>query len=107
VKIGRPTMPDMTPEQFIAKWQTTDLKERAAAQSHFNDLLRPARRAEPDRPRPDVWKRGCSGWEYESRDQSLDQALDQLKRCALAPPRPPDRALHRQPDLYCLRLRRV
>jgi hypothetical protein len=28
----------MTPEQFVAKWQATDLKERAAAQSHFNDL---------------------------------------------------------------------
>jgi hypothetical protein len=28
----------MTPEQFIAKWQTAELKERAAAQSHFNDL---------------------------------------------------------------------
>jgi hypothetical protein len=28
----------MTPEQFIAKWQAADLKERAAAQSHFNDL---------------------------------------------------------------------
>ena len=30
----------MTPEQFIAKWKAADLKERAAAQSHFNDLCR-------------------------------------------------------------------
>lgn len=28
----------MTPEAFIAKWKAADLKERAAAQSHFNDL---------------------------------------------------------------------
>ena len=37
----------MTPEQFIAKWQAADLKERAAAQSHFNDL-----RALLDEPKP-------------------------------------------------------
>ena len=28
----------MTPEQFVTKWKAADLKERAAAQSHFNDL---------------------------------------------------------------------
>jgi hypothetical protein len=28
----------VTPEAFIAKWKAADLKERAAAQSHFNDL---------------------------------------------------------------------
>jgi hypothetical protein len=28
----------VTPEQFIAKWQAAELRERAAAQSHFNDL---------------------------------------------------------------------
>ncbi len=37
----------MTPEQFIAKWQTANLKERAAAQSRFNDL-----RALLDEPKP-------------------------------------------------------
>lgn len=28
----------MTPDQFIAKWQASTLTERAAAQTHFNDL---------------------------------------------------------------------
>lgn len=28
----------MTPQQFIAKWQASKLKEKAACQSHFNDL---------------------------------------------------------------------
>jgi hypothetical protein len=30
----------VTPEQFIAKWQASTLKERSAAQSHFNDLCK-------------------------------------------------------------------
>ena len=28
----------MTPQDFIAKWRLVELKERTAAQSHFNDL---------------------------------------------------------------------
>ena len=28
----------MTADQFIAKWQAADLKERAACQEHFLDL---------------------------------------------------------------------
>ena len=45
-KLGVPIASDviavrtMTPEQFIAKWKAADLKERAAAHSHFNDLCR-------------------------------------------------------------------
>lgn len=30
----------MTPTAFIAKWQNSALKERAAAQEHFLDLCR-------------------------------------------------------------------
>ena len=30
----------MTPGEFIAKWRVVELKERSAAQSHFNDLCR-------------------------------------------------------------------
>ncbi len=30
----------MTPQEFIAKWQSVELKERSASQSHFNDLCR-------------------------------------------------------------------
>ncbi len=44
--------PAMTPEQFIAKWKAADLKERAAAQSHFNDLCRLLDEPKPDRRRP-------------------------------------------------------
>jgi hypothetical protein len=95
----------MTPEQFIAKWQAADLKERAAAQSHFSDLCRLLDEPTPTDADPkgewyafekgatkttggdgwaDVWKRGCFGWEYKSRGRSLDEAIDQLKRYALA-----------------------
>lgn len=28
----------MPPQQFISKWRDTELKERSASQSHFNDL---------------------------------------------------------------------
>ena len=28
----------MTPQEFIAKWRSVELKERSASQSHFNDL---------------------------------------------------------------------
>ena len=37
----------------------------------------------------DVWKRGFFGWEYKGRGGSLDGALDQLKRYALALDNPP------------------
>ena len=30
----------MTPGAFIAKWRVSELKESAAAHSHFNDLCR-------------------------------------------------------------------
>jgi type II restriction/modification system DNA methylase subunit YeeA len=100
----------MTPEQFIAKWETAELKERAAAQSHFNDLCELLDEPKPTDADPkgewycfergatkttggegwaDVWKRGCFGWEYKGRGASLDKALDQLKRYALALENPP------------------
>jgi hypothetical protein len=30
----------VTPQEFIAKWRTVELKERSASQSHFSDLCR-------------------------------------------------------------------
>jgi hypothetical protein len=33
-------MPDMTPQQFVAKWKASTLKEKSAAQEHFIDLCR-------------------------------------------------------------------
>jgi hypothetical protein len=49
IKIGLWNSPTrtMTPEQFIAKWQTADLKERAAAQPRFNDLCDPPNEQKP------------------------------------------------------------
>jgi hypothetical protein len=100
----------VTPEQFIAKWQAADLTERAAAQSHFNDLCELLGEPKPTDADPkgewycfergatkttggegwaDVWKRGCFSWEYKSRGKSLDEAIDQLKRYALALENPP------------------
>ena len=100
----------MTPEQFVTKWKAADLKERAAAQSHFNDLCELLDEEKPTDADPkgewycfergatkttggegwaDVWKRGCFGWEYKSRGRNLDEAIDQLKRYALALENPP------------------
>jgi type II restriction/modification system DNA methylase subunit YeeA len=100
----------VTPEQFIEKWKAADLKERAAAHSHFNDLCQLLDEPTPTDADPkgewycfergatkttggegwaDVWKRGCFGWEYKSRGRSLDDAIDQLKRYALALENPP------------------
>jgi hypothetical protein len=36
----REPVPPVTPDQFIAEWKTAQLKERAAAHSHFIDLCR-------------------------------------------------------------------
>ena len=30
----------MTPQAFIKKWRTNELKERSVSQSHFNDLCK-------------------------------------------------------------------
>lgn len=100
----------MTPEQFIAKWRASELSERAAAQSHFNDLcalLEVPAPAEADsrgadytfeksvtkpggrKGRADVWKRGCFAWEYKGDARNLTQAYSQLKDYADALDNPP------------------
>jgi hypothetical protein len=87
----------MTPDQFVAKWKAANLNERAAAQSHFNDLCELLDEDKPTDADPkgewycfergatkttggegwaDVCKRGCFGWEYKSRGRNLDQAID-------------------------------
>ena len=33
-------LPTLSPQEFVAKWRKVELKERSAAQSHFNDLCR-------------------------------------------------------------------
>ncbi len=100
----------MTPDQFIAKWQASTLTERAAAQSHFNDLC-----ALLDEPTPtdadpkgehyafergasktaggegwaDVWKRGHFAWEYKGKRKDLRAAYAQLQQYAVALENPP------------------
>ena len=100
----------MTPGEFTAKWQASELKESSAAQEHFIDLCRllgeptPAeadptgerycfeRGARKDTGRDgwaDVWKRGCFAWEYKGKNADLDAAFIQLRRYALALENPP------------------
>ncbi len=90
----------MTPKQFVAKWQNSNLKESAAAQEHFIDLCRMLDERTPAEADPngawfafekgasktgggdgwaDVWKRGCFAWEYKGKGKDLGAALKQLK----------------------------
>src|SRR3954454_2668920 len=100
----------MTPEGFISKWRYADLGERQAAQSHFLDLCELLQESKPTDADPkgewycfekgatkttggegwaDVFKHGHFAWEYKGRRKTLDDALDQLKRYALALDNPP------------------
>jgi type II restriction/modification system DNA methylase subunit YeeA len=100
----------VTPDQFIAKWHASTLTERAASQSHFNDLC-----ALLDEPTPidadpkgetyafergasksaggegwaDVWKRGHFAWEYKGKRKDLRAAYAQLQQYAVALENPP------------------
>ncbi|MBK1640485.1 hypothetical protein CKO12_01040 [Chromatium okenii] len=90
----------MTPEQFIAKWHATTLKERSAAQEHFIDLChllheltpadidptgafycfeRGAKKAGGGDGWADVWKKDCFGWEYKGKRKNLAAAFKQLQ----------------------------
>ncbi|MVS97723.1 class I SAM-dependent DNA methyltransferase [Devosia marina] len=100
----------MTPEAFIAKWQNSKIKERAAAQEHFLDLCRMLGEqtpAEADRDGidygfefgatkttggrgfADVFKRGFFGMEYKGTHADLTAAFAQLQRYAVALNNPP------------------
>jgi type II restriction/modification system DNA methylase subunit YeeA len=100
----------MTPLQFVDKWRPVTLTERAAAQSHFNDLCHLFDHPTPLDDDPvgdhftfekgvkksgggdgfaDVWKRDYFAWEYKKRRRNLDEALGQLARYALALESPP------------------
>jgi type II restriction/modification system DNA methylase subunit YeeA len=95
---------------FVAKWRSADLTERAAAQSHFRDLCDLLGEEAPTDADPkgewyafekgatkttggegwaDVWKRGCFGWEYKSKGKDLKAAFAQLQRYAPALENPP------------------
>ncbi|MDE0126754.1 MAG: hypothetical protein OXN97_19485 [Bryobacterales bacterium] len=100
----------MTPNEFIAKWHASELKERSAAQEHFIDLCRLLGEPTPADADPkgdrycfergalkdsggkgwaDVWKRHCFAWEYKGKHANLDAAFDQLRQYALALENPP------------------
>jgi type II restriction/modification system DNA methylase subunit YeeA len=100
----------MTPQDFIRKWQTHALTERAAAQEHFIDLCRLFGHPTPAEDDPkgdhftfekgaaiagggdgwaDVWKKGYFAWEYKKRRRNLDEAMVQLTRYAAALEHPP------------------
>ena len=100
----------MIPNEFIAKWHASELKERSAAQEHFIDLCRLLGEPTPAEADPkgdrycfergalkdsggggwaDVWKRHCFAWEYKGKHANLDAAFDQLRQYALALENPP------------------
>ncbi|MFN4283785.1 MAG: class I SAM-dependent DNA methyltransferase [Alphaproteobacteria bacterium] len=100
----------MTPEDFIAKWRNSELKEKQAAQSHFNDLcalLEVPNPAEEDQKgtsyafekavkKPDgsqgyadVWRKDCFAWEYKGDLKNLVKAYTQIKEYADALDNPP------------------
>ena len=92
-------LPTLSPQEFVAKWRKTTLKESAAAQEHFIDLCHLVGHATPAEADPtgqsftfeagapkqrggqgwaDVWKRGYFAWEYKGKRKDLDQAYQQL-----------------------------
>ena len=100
----------MTPDEFIAKWSASELKESQASQSHFNDLCRMLGEPTPIEADPtgesycfergaqkdsggdgwaDVWKRHHFAWEYKGPHANLDTAFRQLRQYALALENPP------------------
>ena len=100
----------MTPQQFIAKWLNSPIKERAAAQEHYLDLCRLLGEQTPAEVDPtgrdygfevgaskttggngfaDVFKRGHFGWEYKGTKANLDTAFAQLQQYAVALDNPP------------------
>jgi len=98
----------MTPDQFVAKWANATLSEKAASQSHFNDLCLLLGVKNPIESDPagqdycfekpvhpiaaaskgskgdlgfvDVWKRGHFAWEYKRKGKykDLTEAYRQL-----------------------------
>lgn len=101
-------LPDLTPYEFIQKWQGSTLNERQSYQAHFADLCALVG-VEPPSPASadsycfergvaktgsrhgwaDVWRRGCFAFEYKAPDRNLDVALKQLMTYALALENPP------------------
>ncbi len=92
-------IPTISPQEFVAKWSKSTLRERAGSQEHFIDLCRLIGHPTPAEADPvgdtftfepgvekqggkkgwaDVWKRGCFGWEYKGKHDNLEKAYEQL-----------------------------
>ena len=97
-------------DTFIATWRDSSLTERAAAQSHFNQLcdllgVTPPTMADPQGEWfcfekgvkktgggdgwADVWRKDCFAWEYKGKHKDLGAALRQLQQYAPALNNPP------------------
>jgi type II restriction/modification system DNA methylase subunit YeeA len=109
--LSQPAFPAFTALQFIQKWKrASNLKERSASQSHFNDICTLIEEPSPTDADPngtwytfekgasrigtskgwaDVWKKGCFAWEYKGKHKDLGAALAQLQRYAIALDNPP------------------
>lgn len=102
--------PTISPQEFVAKWRSSQLKERSAAQSHFIDLCHLTGHPAPTDSDPagdtftfeagatkskggqgwaDVWKRGYFAWEYKGKHADLDKAYQQLLQYREALQNPP------------------
>lgn len=100
----------MSPQEFIAKWQSVTLSERSACQQHFLDLCELLNQPKPAAADPDgafytfergvsktdggngwadVWMRGHFGWEYKGKHKDLVKAYDQLLKYREALENPP------------------
>jgi hypothetical protein len=97
--MGHPERSVMTIQEFQARWRQSRLKERSAAQSHFNDLCHALHVPTPTEADPngtfytfekgaekasggdgwaDVWFRGHFAWEYKGKHADLRAAYLQL-----------------------------
>jgi len=102
--------PTMTPQEFVAKWRASTLKESSASQEHFIDLCRMLGHETPAQADcegtwftfergadkstggqgwADVWKKGFFAWEYKGKHKDLDAAYAQLLRYCDALLNPP------------------
>jgi len=102
--------PSMTPQEFVAKWRPSTLKERSGSQEHFIDLCRMLGHETPAQADSDgswftfergadkstggqgwadVWKKGYFAWEYKGKHKDLDAAYAQLLRYCDALLNPP------------------
>jgi len=89
----------LSPQEFVGKWKSSELKERSAAQEHFIDLCRLVGHPTPAEANStgetftfeagatkqrggqgwaDVWYRGHFAWEYKGKHKDLDEAYQQL-----------------------------